>query len=136
MNYKMMGKFVGHIALVEGVFMIPALFIGMYHHETKSIIAFLITMAIIGIVSAFLLAVCRNSKKMFYAKEGLTCVGLSWMVLGVLGALPFGISGSIPNFIDAVFESVSGFTTTGASILTDVEVLPRSILYWRSFTQW
>ena len=68
MNYKMMGKFVGHIALVEGVFMIPALFIGMYHHETKSIIAFLITMAIIGIVSAFLLAVCRNSKKMFYAK--------------------------------------------------------------------
>ncbi len=136
MNYKMMGKFVGHIALVEGVFMIPALFIGMYHHETKSIIAFLITMAIIGIVSAFLLAVCRNSKKMFYAKEGLTCVGLSWMVLGVLGALPFVISGSIPNFIDAVFESVSGFTTTGASILTDVEVLPRSILYWRSFTHW
>lgn len=63
-------------------------------------------------------------------------MGLSWMVLGVLGALPFVISGSIPNFIDAVFESVSGFTTTGASILTDVEVLPRSILYWRSFTHW
>ncbi len=73
---------------------------------------------------------------MFYGKEGLVCVGLSWLVMSLLGCLPFYFSGAIPDFVDALFEIVSGFTTTGATILGDVESLPMGILYWRSFSHW
>lgn len=74
--------------------------------------------------------------KTMYAKEGLVSVALSWIVISIFGALPFVISGSIPSFIDALFETASGFTTTGATILTDVEALPKSMIFWRSFTHW
>ena len=136
MNFKIMGKFLGHIAAVEGLFMIPALLIAIVCNEAKAIQGFIWSIGIVMFVALILLLNCRNSKKVFYAKEGLTCVGIGWMVLGILGALPFVISGAIPNFVDALFESVSGFTTTGSSILPEVESLPRSILYWRSFTHW
>lgn len=78
----------------------------------------------------------RGRKTSFHAKEGMVCVGLSWMVLGLFGALPFFLSGAIPHYVDAVFEIVSGFTTTGASILPEVESLPMGLLYWRSFSHW
>ncbi len=74
--------------------------------------------------------------KTMYAREGFITVALSWIILSIFGALPFYFSGFIPSFIDALFETVSGFTTTGASILTDVEALPKSLLFWRSFTHW
>ncbi len=83
-----------------------------------------------------LLFFCRGSKNRFYAKEGMACVGLSWFFMSLLGCLPFYISGVIPDFVDAFFEIVSGFTTTGASILPAVEGLPKGILYWRSFSHW
>ncbi len=75
-------------------------------------------------------------KKMMYAKDGLVSVALSWILISIFGAVPFVISGSIPSFVDALFETASGFTTTGASILTDVEALPKSMIFWRSFTHW
>lgn len=136
MNYKMLGRFIGRILLVEAVFMIPALLISLYERETAAIVGFLWSIAVILLVAALLLLFCRGSKNRFYAREGLACVGLSWIALGLLGCLPFYLSGAIPDFVDAFFEIVSGFTTTGASILNEIESLPKGILYWRSFSHW
>lgn len=136
MNYKMMGRFVGRILLVEGVFMVPALLISLFEKEFASVRAFMWSMAVILAAAWLLMWLCRGSKNKFYAKEGLACVGISWLGISLLGCLPFYISGAIPRFIDGFFEIVSGFTTTGASILPEVEVLPKGILYWRSFSHW
>ncbi|MDE5587814.1 MAG: TrkH family potassium uptake protein [Acetatifactor sp.] len=136
MNYKMMGRFVGRILMVEGVFMVPALLISLFEKEFDSVRGFVWSLVIILAVSWLLIWICRGSKNKFYAKEGLACVGISWLIMSLLGCLPFYISGAIPGFIDAFFEIVSGFTTTGASILSAVEELPKGILYWRSFSHW
>ena len=136
MNYKMMGRFVGQIVSLETVFMIPALIIAAANGESSAVKGFLISMAVTLILSGILLLICRDSGRLFGAREGLVCVGLSWVILSLLGCLPFFISGEIPRFMDAFFETVSGFTTTGASILSDVEALSSSLLYWRSFTHW
>lgn len=136
MNYKMMGKFMGRILTVEAVFMLPAVLIGLWDREYAVVGAFLLSIAIIAAVSGLLSFLCRGAKTIFYAKEGLACVGLSWVAIGLLGCLPFFFSGAIPNFVDAFFESVSGFTTTGASIMPFVEGVSRAVLYWRSFTHW
>lgn len=136
MNYKMMGRFVGRILMVEGVFMVPALLISLFEKEFDSVRGFVWSLVIILAVSWLLIWICRGSKNKFYAKEGLACVGISWLIMSLLGCLPFCISGAIPGFIDAFFEIVSGFTTTGASILPAVEDLPKGILYWRSFSHW
>ena len=136
MNYKMMGRFIGKMLVVEAVFMLPALLISLFEGERSSVRAFLISIAGIALVAAVLLFICRGSKNKFYAREGLVCVGLSWAILSLLGCLPFYLSGAIPGFVDAFFEIVSGFTTTGASILTEIEGLPKGILYWRSFSHW
>lgn len=136
MNYKVMGRFIGKILLVEVVFMLPALGISLFLGEWESVRGFLVGIGISLLVAGILLLLCRNYKKAFYAKEGLACVGISWIIMSLLGCLPFVISGAIPNFVDALFEMVSGFTTTGASILGEVESLPKGILYWRSFSHW
>ena len=121
MNYKMMGRFIGQIVAVETAFLIPALFISLGYGETQAVWGFLLTMVIMGAVAGTLMLVCRGAGKLFGAKEGLVCVGLSWIVMSLLGCLPFVFSGAIPSYVDALFEIVSGFTTTGASILSDVE---------------
>lgn len=136
MNYKVMGRFIGKILLVEVVFMVPAFGISLFLGEWESVRGFLVGIGISLLVAGVLLLLCRNYKKAFYAKEGLACVGISWIIMSLLGCLPFVISGAIPNFVDALFEMVSGFTTTGASILGEVESLPKGILYWRSFSHW
>ncbi|MBQ7802028.1 MAG: TrkH family potassium uptake protein [Oscillospiraceae bacterium] len=136
MNYKMMGRFIAQILFVEGVFMIPALIISLCCGETMAVRGFVITLALIAAVVLVLWRICRGAPSAFYAKEGLVCVGISWIVLSLLGCLPFYISREIPRYIDAFFEIVSGFTTTGSSILTDVEALSNGILYWRSFSHW
>lgn len=136
MNYKMMGKFIGNILMVEAVFMVPAMLISLWEKEFGAVVAFMWSLAAILVVAGGLRWLCRGSQKKFYAKEGLACVGLSWIAMSLLGCLPFFLSGVIPNFVDAVFEIVSGFTTTGASILPEVEGLPKGILYWRSFSHW
>ena len=136
MNYKMMGRFIGQILMVEAVFMIPALIVSLCYGEYPAMWSFLITMAACLVVSLVLRLMCKGAPSAFYAKEGLVCVGLSWIVLSLFGCLPFYLSREIPNYIDAFFEIVSGFTTTGASIVPDVEALSHGILYWRSFSHW
>ena len=136
MNFKMMGRFVGKILLVEAVFMVPAMLISLWEQEYTAVRAFLWSLAAVMAAAGFLLLLCRGSRNQFYAKEGLACVGICWIVMSLLGCLPFYFSGAIPSFIDAFFEIVSGFTTTGSSILPEVESLPKGILYWRSFSHW
>nr|WP_300768507.1 TrkH family potassium uptake protein [uncultured Acetatifactor sp.] len=136
MNYKMMGKFIGRILMVEAVFMVPAMLISLWEREFGAVIAFMWSLAAILAAAGGLLWLGRSSQKKFYAREGLACVGLSWIAMSLLGCLPFFLSGVMPNYIDALFEIVSGFTTTGASILPAVEGLPKGILYWRSFSHW
>ena len=136
MNYKMMGRFIAQILSIEGVFMIPALIISLCFGEMMPVKGFLWTMLIIIGIVLVLALVCRGAPSAFYAKEGLVCVGFSWIVLSAIGCLPFYISQEIPSFVDAFFETVSGFTTTGASIVPAVEDLSRGILYWRSFSHW
>ena len=116
--------------------MVPAMLISLWEREFGAVIAFMWSLAAILAAAGGLLWLGRSSQKKFYAREGLACVGLSWIAMSLLGCLPFFLSGVMPNYIDALFEIVSGFTTTGASILPAVEGLPKGILYWRSFSHW
>ena len=136
MNYKMMGRFLSQILSIEGIFMIPALLISLGYGETGPAWAFGWTILILAVIAGILFGICRGAPSAFYAKEGLVCVGASWIVLSLIGCLPFFISREIPSYVDALFEIVSGFTTTGASIVPAVEELSHGILYWRSFSHW
>ena len=136
MNYKMMGRFIAQILSVEGLFMIPALIMALCMGESMAFRGFLVALVVIALTVYILHRICRGAPSAFFAKEGLVCVGISWVVLSLMGCLPFYVSREIPLFIDAFFEIVSGFTTTGASILPEVESLSKSILYWRSFSHW
>ncbi len=136
MNYKMMGRFIAQILLIEAVFLIPALFISLGYGEYDVVIAFAETMAVALVAGGLLYFLCGKSQRLFGIQEGFLSVGFGWIVLSLVGCLPFVFSGVIPGFIDALFETVSGFTTTGASILGNVEALPRGLLYWRSFSHW
>ena len=136
MNYKMMGRFMSQMIAIESAFLLPALVISWCYGEYAAVNGFLYTLAIMLALAGVLYLFCRRSARLFGAREGLVCVGFSWIVMSLLGALPFVFSGAIPNYIDAFFETVSGFTTTGASVVADVEALPRGILYWRSFSHW
>ena len=136
MNFKMMGRFIGQIIAVEAVFMLPALLISLYYGETTAVMGFLYALAIMVLIGGALLMACRKAGRIFGATEGLVCVGLGWMALSLLGCLPFWFSREIPHFMDAFFEMVSGFTTTGASVLSNVEGLSKGLLYWRSFSHW
>ena len=134
MNYRMMIYMLGWVLNFEAVFMLPSLAVGLLYRETESA-ALLLAILLCAFLGG--LAVCRKPpRQKFYAREGFITVALAWFVLSICGALPFRISGCIPSMIDAVFETASGFTTTGASILSDVEALPRCMLFWRSFTHW
>ena len=136
MNYKMMGRFISQILFIEAFFMIPALFVSLGYGENHAVRAFAITIAITAAISMALYLLCKGATSAFQAREGLVCVSVSWIVLSLLGCLPFYISREIPSYVDAFFEIVSGFTTTGASIVPAVEELSHGILYWRSFSHW
>ena len=136
MNYKMMGRFIARILAMESIFMLPALAICLGYGENTAAQSFVATIALLIAVSGVLWLLCRRAKSNFYATDGMVCVALSWIVLSLTGCLPFYFSREIPKYIDALFEIVSGFTTTGASILPAVEDLPKGLLYWRSFSHW
>ena len=136
MNYKMMGRFISQILMVEALFMIPAGFISLGYGEYNAMLSFLAAAATALCVSLVLHLICKGAPSAFYAKEGLVCVGLSWVVLSLFGCLPFWFSREIPRFVDAFFEIVSGFTTTGSSVVANVEGLSHGIIYWRSFSNW
>lgn len=136
MNYKMIGRFIAQILTIEGIFMIPATLISLWCSEWNAMYGFLFALAAIIVTVCILFTVCRKAPKALDAREGMICVGTGWIILSLFGCLPFFLSKEIPNFIDAFFEIVSGFTTTGSSILTDVEALSKGLLYWRSFSHW
>lgn len=134
MNYSMVVKVVGILLILEAVFMIPSQLIAIYYNQSDKA-AFFISILVIALIG-FVMTRVKTTNKKIRTKEGLTIVALGWVFSAILGALPFVISGSIPSYVDAFFETVSGLTTTGATILDDIEVLPRGILFWRSFTHW
>ena len=136
MNYKIMCRFLSLICLAETVFMLPALAISIYDGQTKAVWGFAVTMGIALALYIALKLLSRNNANRMTAREGFVCTAASWILMALIGALPFVISGEIKHFVDALFEIVSGFTTTGASILSDVEALSRGMLYWRSFSHW
>lgn len=136
MNYRMILRIIAHILWVEIVFMVPALLLALFHNDNNVVISYVQTIVITGVTSALFYIMGRSAKKGFYARDGLVTTGISWILISFFGCLPFYFSGAIPKFIDAYFEMVSGFTTTGSSILSDVEALPHSLLYWRSFSHW
>ncbi|MBE6750038.1 MAG: TrkH family potassium uptake protein [Ruminococcaceae bacterium] len=135
MNRKIILFLVGRIVLLESALLALPLLCSLIYGE-KCTFAFLITIAIAIAVGIVLTLLGKTTNRTFFAKEGFVIVAFAWIMLSIIGALPFTLSGYIPSFIDAFFETVSGFTTTGASILTDVEALPHGLLFWRSFTHW
>ncbi len=135
MNYKRILHTLGIVLCFEAACMILPLICAFIYREENSAFSFLQSMVII-LAFGVILLLHKGKKREIYAKEGLIIVGLSWVLMSIFGALPFVFSKSIPDFIPALFETVSGFTTTGSTVLSDVESLPKSILFWRSFTHW
>ena len=136
MNYKLIGRYFAAMLAIEAIFMVPAAAISLGYHEPGPAKAFGICILLIAATAAALYFPTRNAKKKFYAREGMVFTGLAWIIMSVFGCLPFVMTKTIPHFTDALFEIVSGFTTTGATILTDVEHIPHGLLYWRSFSHW
>ncbi len=134
MNFRMVFKTVGRLLQVEALLMLLPMMVSLYYKE-KVEYAFFITIGLLVLTSLFM-TVPKLKDKHVYAREGLVIVSLSWVLMSIFGALPYLLSGSIPSPVDAFFETVSGFSTTGATILTDIEALPKSLLFWRSFTHW
>jgi len=133
MNYRIICRTLGFTMLIEAILMLPSVFIAIYHGE--STLGFFAAISLLLVCSALCIAF-KPKRKDFYAREGLVCVALSWIVLSLFGALPFYIEGMTPDYISAVFETVSGFTTTGATTLTSIEGCDLGLLFWRSFTHW
>lgn len=134
MNYRMIFYILGWVLNIEAAAMLLPLVCAIIYAD-NGFMALILSILICLFVGVLLTFRAPENKTM-YAKEGFITVALSWITLSIFGCFPFIISGSIPNFFDAFFETVSGFSTTGASILTDVEALPKSLLFWRSFTHW
>ena len=134
MNYKMVAHTVGIILRIEAILMLlPALVAALYGESTVMI--FLVT-ACVTMLASMVLTYLRPENRTIFAKEGFLIVAVSWIALSLFGALPFYFSGEVDGFVNCFFETVSGFTTTGASILSNVEQLPKCLLFWRSFTHW
>ena len=135
MNYAIVFRLLGYVLMIEGaLLLLPAAASGFYG-EWFVLGVFLITAAVSAAIGYALRGI-KPQSKVFYMREGFAATSLSWIVISIVGAVPFVVTGCIPNPVDALFETVSGFTTTGASILPGVEDLPKGILFWRSFTHW
>lgn len=134
MNTKMIRYIIGDILKLEAGFLVLPLFVSFFFEESMLLYKSFTYTIILLLACGFLISGKTPKNQKMYAKEGLIIVSLSWILMSFFGALPFVFSGYIPSFIDAFFETVSGFTTTGASIVTNVELFPNSLLFWRSFT--
>lgn len=136
MNIKMVFRTVGRISQVAALLLLIPAVVAIIYKETEQFFAFFITAIAAFAIGLFIGLITKTKNRVIYAKDGFIITALAWIVMALVGAVPFVISGDIPSYIDAVFETVSGFTTTGASILTNVEAMSRSMLFWRSFTHW
>ncbi len=134
MNHSVIRYILVNVILFEGVFMIPSIIVALIYGEKEG---FTLAAVMAACIAFGFIGRCFKPKSTtFYAKEGFVTVALAWMIMSIIGAIPFYVTGSIPNYIDAVFETMSGFTTSGGTILTDVEHLSKSIQFWRLFTHW
>ena len=134
MNYRMILKIIGRVVGIEGALLLIPTAVALYFKESPK--GFLVSIAACAAFFGLSVLISKNCDTRIYAKEGFTSVALSWVVMAAVGAIPFVIEAAIPNYINAFFETISGFTTTGASIINDIEILPKGILFWRSFTHW
>lgn len=134
MNYKIIIKILGRILFLEGLLLIIPLIVSLVYKE-NTYLSFLIPIIFLLILGGSL-SMVKTDNKNFYAKEGFVVVGLSWVLMSIFGAFPFFISQEIPSYADALFETVSGFTTTGATVLSNVEGLSKGMNFWRCFTHW
>lgn len=136
MNYKKLGVILGKIMVLEGILMLAPLAVSLIYRESfVHVLAFLIPIVIL-ISVGLLLQIPKPERNTLYQKEGFALTALVWILMTLFGAIPFVISGDIPNYIDAYFEIMSGFTTTGASVILDITTISHSILFWRSFSHW
>lgn len=134
MNYHIIGYILGWILQFEALFLLLPCGVAIIYGEASGF-SFLI-MSAISFILGFTITLKKPSNQVYFAREGFVTVALSWIIMSIIGAMPFVLNEEIPNFIDALFETISGFTTTGASILNDVEALSKCSLFWRSFTHW
>ena len=134
MNRKMVFYMIGKIVQAEAAMLLLPLVVALLYKETP--LPFLITIGIALVLGIALSLIFKPKDRVIYAKEGFVIVAFAWIALSLIGCIPFVLSGALPNFFDAFFETVSGFTTTGASVMADVESMPHGVLMWRSFTHW
>lgn len=134
MNFKMITYVIGWLLIFEALFMTVPVITALCYGETE--VWYFIGTALFCLIAGKLLTLKKRKKTTLYSRDGFVIVALSWTVMSIFGAMPFYLSGAIPSYVDALFEAVSGFTTTGASILSDVEALPKCMLMWRSFAHW
>ena len=134
MNRKMVLHILSRILIVEAILMLPSVIVGLIYWEraTTAFIAPIVILAVLGLA----LGIKKPKNREIYARDGFFVVACAWVLMSLFGALPFYLSGYFKSYIDALFEVISGFTTTGSSVLSDVEALPKCILFWRSFTNW
>lgn len=136
MNRKMVFYMIGQMIILESVLLLLPLIVSVIYGEGGVALSFVVTILIALASGGLMMLAFKPSSKVIYSKEGFIIVALSWVFMSLIGALPFVISGDIPSYVDALFETVSGFTTTGASIAANVEAMHKGILFWRSFTHW
>ena len=134
MNNSVLRYILGYVLKIESILLLFPCLVAVIYKETEGIY-YLFSVFVCGILG-ILLTLKKPSSFVFYLKEGSIATALSWIVISIFGAVPFYLTGEIPSFTDALFETISGFTTTGASILSDVEALSHCSLFWRSFTHW
>lgn len=136
MNFRVVGKYLSYLILAEAAFLLVPVVVSAIYREYYNIPWLLLSAAICAAIGFALRLACLREPAQIYPREGFVVAGLGWISVSFLGSLPYYFTGEIPHFIDALFESISGFTTTGASVLVDVEVMSRGILFWRSFSHW
>ena len=134
MNFRIVWKMLGQVLWIETALLLAPLITAAVYGENPH--PFVLTMLLTAAAGCALFIAGRKASGSMHAREGFVTVALSWILISLFGALPFVFSGAIPNYIDAFFEIVSGFTTTGSSILTEIQSLPRGVLFWRSFSHW
>lgn len=134
MNYRMIGRVLGLILLIYSALLLLPLIAGLCFRESP--LPILVTMAVAAVPGGLLLMFSKPVNNGLVARDGFVIVGLGWIMISLIGALPFVLSGSMTNYVDAFFETVSGLTTTGATVLSDFDAMPRGVMFWRIFTHW
>lgn len=136
MEYRKLGRILGKIMLLEGILMLAPLAVSLIYKESFiHILAFLFPIVVLTALG-FLLQIPKPERHNLYQKEGFALTAMVWIIMTLFGAIPFVINGAIPNYVDACFEIMSGFTTTGSSVITDITAVSHSTLFWRSFSHW